>query len=320
MSDPPSSTIRFGAWVLSHRVLRFLALWTTFRRVPKARGDGRTLTNPPLPAATRTPVTARTRRRPDAAMRRTAAAVRTGTPRNRTPVRAGGMGGATTSRRGARAARFSRSQRAVELRARAITTAVATRNPTAVTVSNNTTGPTPGAGRGCSGSRSSLRHDNNPADRTKQQADRRFGCLNCYEVLSPAAPSLGYGGRGALGGQPRCWDRRRLGQHLGGDRRAPRRRGAPRGHCPPRAVPILAIGHLLTTAKAVPHMVRGRETGGPDSLQEALKSCWRWHLARTGIDAMTFAANLRLLMSVWQPEEYSEEVREAAIRPSRPLV
>ncbi len=95
---------------------------------------------------------------------------------------------------------------------------------------------------------------------------------------------------------------------------------APRGPLSPRAVPILAIGHLLTTAKAVPHMVRGRETGGPDSLQEALKSCWRWHLARTGIDAMTFAANLRLLMSVWQPEEYSEEVREAAIRPSRPLV
>lgn len=42
---------------------------------------------------------------------------------------------------------------------------------------------------------------------------------------------------------------------------------APRGPLSPRAVPILAIGHLLTTAKAVSHMVRVRETGGPDSLQ-----------------------------------------------------
>ncbi len=43
---------------------------------------------------------------------------------------------------------------------------------------------------------------------------------------------------------------------------------APRGATvPSRAVPILAIGHLLTPAKAVPHMVRVRETGGPDSLQ-----------------------------------------------------
>ena len=46
-----------------------------------------------------------------------------------------------------------------------------------------------------------------------------------------------------------------------------------------RAVAILAIGHLLTTAKAVPHMVRVRETGDPDSLQEALESFTRWHLA-----------------------------------------
>ena len=63
-------------------------------------------------------------------------------------------------------------------------------------------------------------------------------------------------------------------------------------------VAILAIGHLLTTARAVPHMVRVRETGDPASLQEALGSFTRWHLARTGIDALTFAANLWSLRSV----------------------
>ncbi len=68
-----------------------------------------------------------------------------------------------------------------------------------------------------------------------------------------------------------------------------------------RAVAILAIGHLLTTAKAVPHMLRVRETGDPDSLQEALKSFRRWHLARTGVDALTFAANLRSLTAVVKP-------------------
>ena len=67
---------------------------------------------------------------------------------------------------------------------------------------------------------------------------------------------------------------------------------------PSWVVAILAIGHLLTTAKAVPHMARVRETGDPDSLQEALESFTRWHLARTAIDAMTFAANLWALTSV----------------------
>ena len=67
---------------------------------------------------------------------------------------------------------------------------------------------------------------------------------------------------------------------------------------PSRAVAVLAIGHLLTTAKAVPHMVGVRETGDPDSLHETLESFTRWHLARTGIDTLTFAANLWSLMSI----------------------
>ena len=67
---------------------------------------------------------------------------------------------------------------------------------------------------------------------------------------------------------------------------------------PSRVVAILAIGHLLTTARAVPHMVRVKETNDPASLGEALGSFTRWHLARTGIDALTFAANLWALRSV----------------------
>ena len=67
---------------------------------------------------------------------------------------------------------------------------------------------------------------------------------------------------------------------------------------PSRVVAILAIGHLLTTAKAVPHMVKVRETADPDSLKDALEGFTRWHLARTGIDALTFAANLWSLRSV----------------------
>jgi hypothetical protein len=67
---------------------------------------------------------------------------------------------------------------------------------------------------------------------------------------------------------------------------------------PSRAVAVLALGHLLTTAKAVPHMVKVRETDDSAALREALGSFTRWHLARTGIDTLTFAANLWSLASV----------------------
>ena len=70
---------------------------------------------------------------------------------------------------------------------------------------------------------------------------------------------------------------------------------------PSRAVAVLAVGHLLTTAKAVPHLVRVRETDDPAALREALGSFTRWHLARTGIDTLTFAANLWSLTSVSKP-------------------
>ena len=68
-----------------------------------------------------------------------------------------------------------------------------------------------------------------------------------------------------------------------------------------RAVAVLALGHLLTTAKAVPHMTLVRDTGDPGSLQQALADFRRWHLARTGVDSLTFAANLKLLRSVSKP-------------------
>ena len=75
--------------------------------------------------------------------------------------------------------------------------------------------------------------------------------------------------------------------------------GAPRpAALPSQVVAILAIGHLVTTARAVPHLVRVRKTGDPDSLQGALECFRLWHLARIWIDALTFAANLRSLVSV----------------------
>ncbi len=67
---------------------------------------------------------------------------------------------------------------------------------------------------------------------------------------------------------------------------------------PSRAVAMLALGHLMTTAKAAPRMMEVRDTDDPEALQQALKSFTRWHLARTIVDASTFAANLRSLMSL----------------------
>ena len=67
---------------------------------------------------------------------------------------------------------------------------------------------------------------------------------------------------------------------------------------PSRAVAILALGHLLTTAKAAPRMVSVKDTEDPDALHRALDSFGRWHVARTVVDASTFAANLRSLMSL----------------------
>ncbi len=74
--------------------------------------------------------------------------------------------------------------------------------------------------------------------------------------------------------------------------------GAARSALSSRVVALLAIGHLLTTAKAVPHMVRVRETDDQASLREALEGFTRWNGARAVLDTLTFAANLWLLASV----------------------
>ncbi len=67
---------------------------------------------------------------------------------------------------------------------------------------------------------------------------------------------------------------------------------------PSRAVALLAIGHLLTTAKAVPHMMSVRETDDQASLRQALEGFTRWNAARAVLDTLTFAANLWSLTSV----------------------
>jgi hypothetical protein len=69
-----------------------------------------------------------------------AAAVRTRTRRGRAAAPTGGRGTGTAPLRGDRAALFSRSQRAVDVRASQITRAAARTNPTAVTISHDTTG------------------------------------------------------------------------------------------------------------------------------------------------------------------------------------
>ena len=70
---------------------------------------------------------------------------------------------------------------------------------------------------------------------------------------------------------------------------------------PSRAVALLAIGHLLVSAKATPNMLRVRQTDDPDTLQEALEGYTRWHQVRTGLDTLTLAANLWSLTTVLKP-------------------
>ncbi len=69
-----------------------------------------------------------------------------------------------------------------------------------------------------------------------------------------------------------------------------------------RVVGILAVGHLVTDAGAVPHMLKVRETDDLATLDEALLSYTRWHLARTTLDVLTFGANLRSLLSLSKSE------------------
>ncbi len=67
---------------------------------------------------------------------------------------------------------------------------------------------------------------------------------------------------------------------------------------PTYAAALLAIGHMLATARAAPNMLSVRRTDDPGSLEEALDGFTRWQAVRTGLDALLFAANLWSLASV----------------------
>jgi hypothetical protein len=81
--------------------------------------------------------------RREAGSRRPATALRTIMTGNRRAEAVRGVRGATAGRRGARADLFSRSQRAVDARASAITRAVVMTNASAIRVSDNTASPPP---------------------------------------------------------------------------------------------------------------------------------------------------------------------------------
>jgi hypothetical protein len=67
---------------------------------------------------------------------------------------------------------------------------------------------------------------------------------------------------------------------------------------PTRAAALIAIGHMLATARAAPNVLRVRRTEDPDSLKAALEGFTRWQAVRTGLDALMFTANLWSLASV----------------------
>ena len=75
--------------------------------------------------------------------------------------------------------------------------------------------------------------------------------------------------------------------------------GVPRSAAlPSKAAALLVVGHLMVSSKASPNMLKVRETDAPDSLWEALEGFTRWHGLRTGLDVLTFVANLWSLASV----------------------
>jgi hypothetical protein len=123
------------------------------RRIPNSRGNGRPRDTTCFGAVARLPATFRDARS-DAGPRIMATTFRTTVPGPRAAPSAEVLRRALTGGRGTRAALRAFSQRAVDVRASAITTAVATKNPTTVSVSEATAGH-PRCGRRCSGSRSS---------------------------------------------------------------------------------------------------------------------------------------------------------------------
>jgi hypothetical protein len=61
---------------------------------------------------------------------------------------------------------------------------------------------------------------------------------------------------------------------------------------------LLAVGHMLATARAAPNMLSVRRTDDPEALRGALDGFTRWQTVRTGLDTLLFAANLWSLTSI----------------------
>ena len=78
---------------------------------------------------------------------------------------------------------------------------------------------------------------------------------------------------------------------------------------PTQTAALLAIGHMLATARAAPNMLRVRRTEDPDSLKAALEGFTRWQTVRTGLDVLMFTANLWSLASVYERERRSGRFR-----------
>lgn len=70
---------------------------------------------------------------------------------------------------------------------------------------------------------------------------------------------------------------------------------------PAQAAALLAVGHMLATARAAPNMLSVRRTDDPETLRGALDGFTRWQTVRTGLDALLFAANLWSLTSTTRP-------------------
>jgi len=72
----------------------------------------------------------------------------------------------------------------------------------------------------------------------------------------------------------------------------------PAASLPSKAAGLLVIGHLLASSQAGPNMVKASRTNAQEALGEAFDGFARWHGVRTGLDVLTFGADLWSLVSI----------------------
>ncbi len=78
--------------------------------------------------------------------------------------------------------------------------------------------------------------------------------------------------------------------------------GEPRGAAIPLvSAAALSVGHVFTTSRAAPNMLRLRHTDDPDIVQRSLSGFERWSAPRAALQVLTFAANLWALVAVLGP-------------------